>query len=299
MDNFHKSVLLKEAVDLLQVAKGKKYIDATLGGGGHTREILQRGGEILGIDTDQDALNYVSEFKVGNSEFAKNLAFVKGNFKDIEQIAKQKGYGKVSGIIFDLGVSSHQIDTTQRGFSFLQEGPLDMRMDADSSLNAEYLVNVLDKEKLYEIFKNFGQETRANAIARTIVSRRKMKAIKTTSQLVDVIRQAYGLTGVISDFQKNRISQKVFQALRIAVNNELENLRSGLYQALNLLDTNGVLAVIAFHSLEDRIVKSAFRDFEERSLGQIITKKPIIATEEEIVANRRAISAKLRAFKKI
>lgn len=300
MDRFHTSVLLKESIDQLSVTEGKQFIDATLGGGGHTREIIARGGIVLGIDTDSEAISFVKE----NLKFeiqSLKLKVIKGNFNELEAIAKKEGFEKASGIIFDLGVSSHQLDTAERGFSFLKEGPLDMRMDLSASsgqVNAEYLVNLLEKEKLYEIFSKLGGDRNANSISRAIVEKRKMKAIKTTSQLVSAIQEAYGFKGLISDFQKNRISQKVFQALRIVVNNELENLRLALPQALNLLGPRGVLCVISFHSLEDAIVKSSFRDFEARNLGEIVTKKPIIATEYEINTNSRAKSAKLRSFRK-
>lgn len=297
MDRFHTSVLLKEVIHYLSVEKGKKYIDATLGGGGHTLRILNLGGEVLGIDIDEDALNYVKE-KFQNDRFKDQLRLVKGNFAEIEDISKENGFGKVSGIVFDLGVSSHQIDSAERGFSFLKEGPLDMRMDKDSPVNAEYLVNLLEKEKLYEIFKKLGQENRANAISGAIVRKRRMKAIKTTNELVDVIKEAYGFKGIISDFQKNKISQKIFQSLRIAVNNEIDNIRQALPQALNLLDSRGTLCVISFHSLEDRVVKNVFRDFENTGLGEIITKKPIYPTEAELSINPRAKSAKLRIFRR-
>lgn len=297
MDRFHTSVLLKEVIDQLSVEEGKKYIDATLGGGGHTLEILKLGGEVLGIDIDEDALSYVKR-KFQNDRLEDRLKLVKGNFAEIEAIARENGFEKVSGIVFDLGVSSHQIDSAERGFSFLKEGPLDMRMDKDSPLNAEYLVNLLEKEKLYEIFKNYGEDSRANAVSGAIVKRRNMKAIKTTGELLQAIQEAYKLKGVISDFQKNKISQKIFQALRIAVNNEIENIRQALPQALNLLDLKGTLCVISFHSLEDGAVKSAFKNFENMDLGEIITKKPIYATEAELGINPRARSAKLRIFRK-
>lgn len=297
MDNFHTSVLLKEAVEALSVRQGKKYIDATLGGGGHAKRIIEQGGKVLGVDKDEDALAYVKE-KLGEHIESKNLTLVQGNFADLESIAKENGFEKVDGIIFDLGVSSHQIDTAQRGFSYSKEGPLDMRMDKSEGISAEYLVNVLEKEKLYEIFKKLGEETKAESIARAIDSTRRMKAIKTTTELVSAIAKAYGFKGVIADFHKARIAQRVFQALRIAVNNELENIRVGLPQAVSLLNSNGALAVISFHSLEDRIVKESFKDFASKGLGEIVTKKPIISTLEEVNLNSRAKSAKLRVFRK-
>ena len=173
-----------------------------------------------------------------------------------------------------------------------------MRMDRREGVNAEYLINVLGKENLYELFKKFGEENNPGRIVRAIVQRRKMKAIKTTNELVSVIAGAVGIRGIISDFQKNRIAQKIFQALRIAVNNELENLALALPQAVGLLNSNGVLAVVSFHSLEDTIVKTSFKNFEKSGLGEIITQKPISPTAKEISLNLRAKSAKLRIFKK-
>ena len=297
MNNFHTPVLLKEIVDLLQVKQGKKYIDATIGGGGHTGFILSLGGKVLGIDADQDALDHVQESladKIKNQE----LVLKKGNFRDLEKIAHSKNFDTSSGILFDLGVSSYQIDSPERGFSFLREGPLDMRMDQSSPLTADALVNLLEKGELYELFNKLGEEHRAGAISNSIIRARRVKAIQTTTQLTDVVAKAYRFEGEISDFVKNKINQKVFQALRIAVNSELENLKEALPQALELLEEKGRMAVISFHSLEDRIVKQTFREFEEKGLGKIITSKPIEATDEEKGKNSRARSAKLRVFEK-
>lgn len=298
MNNYHTSVLLKEVMDFLQVRKGKKYIDATLGGGGHTREILSRGGIVLGIDFDQDALNYVEKnFKFQISNF--KLTLVKGNFVDLEEIARLKNFTKAEGILFDLGVSSHQIDTAQRGFSFLKEGPLDMRMDKDSSLTAETLINLLEKGELYELFNKLGQERRSWSISNSIVRARRIKAIQTTGELARVVQKAYGIKeGQATEFAKNLANKKVFQALRIAVNSELENIEKALPQALNLLESKARIAVISFHSLEDAIVKKTFKEFAKNNMGKIITEKPIEATKEEVEKNSRAKSAKLRVFEK-
>jgi 16S rRNA (cytosine1402-N4)-methyltransferase len=298
MNNYHTPVLLKEVIDLLQVKSGKKYIDATIGGGGHTKALLEKGAKILGIDADEDALEYVRErFKIKDSGF-KNLALAKGNFKDLGKIAHLNSFSKVSGILFDVGVSSHQIDTASRGFSFLREGPLDMRMDKEGAVTAEALVNLLEKGELYDLFNKLGQEHRAWSISNSIVSTRKIKAIQTTGELVSAVARAYGITGEVSDFVKNKISQKVFQALRMAVNNELESIQESLPQALELLETGGRVAVISFHSLEDGIVKKTFKDFKARGLGEIITEKPIEAGEVEKKENPRARSAKLRVFER-
>ena len=298
MNKFHVPVLLKEAIELLQVKRGEKYIDATLGGGGHTKAILEAGGIVLGIDVDPEALDFVRK----NQESSlKNqaLILVRGNFRNIDKIAHLNNFKNVSGILFDLGVSSHQIDTPERGFSFLKQGPLDMRMDKDSSLTAEILINLLKKGELYDIFNRLGQERRSRAISNSIIRTRRIKAIKTTEDLAKIVEEVYGYkNGKVSDFTKNLVNKKVFQALRIAVNSELENLKEALPKALYLLKEKGRVAVISFHSLEDGIVKKTFKDFEEKKMGRIITKKPIEASEEEIKANPRAKSAKLRVFEK-
>ncbi len=297
MNNYHTPVLLKEVIDYLQVESGEKYIDATIGGGGHTKALLEKGAVVLGVDADQDALDYVTENQKSKIKNQK-LILIKGNFRDLEKIAHLNNFEPISGILFDLGVSSHQIDAAERGFSFLKQGPLDMRMDRNSQVTAEALVNLLGKGELYDLFNTFGQEPRARAISSGIVSARRVRAIQTTQELLDVIAQSYGINGELSDFTKNRIGQKVFQALRIAVNEELENIKEALPQALELLKNKGRIAVISFHSLEDAIVKKTFRDFEKKGFGEVITGKPIEAKEEERRENSRAGSAKLRVFEK-
>lgn len=297
MNDFHKPVLLREVIDLLQVISGKKYIDATIGGGGHAGEILSLGGKVLGIDADRDALDHVGK-RLADKIKNRELVLEKGNFRDLEKIARSKNFEAVSGILFDLGFSSYQIDSPERGFSFLRDGPLDMRMDKESSLTAEKLVNLLGKGELYELFNKLGQEHRAGAISNSIIRARRVKAIQTTTELTEVVAKAYGYEGEISDFVKNKINQKVFQALRIAVNNELENLQSTLPQALRLLERKARIAVISFHSLEDGIVKRLFKDFAKKGLGRVITNKPIEATKDEKEQNSRARPAKLRVFEK-
>jgi len=276
MNNYHTPVLLKEVIELVKVQLGKKYIDATIGGGGHTKALLEKGARVLGIDVDQDALEYVrsnQESRITNHE----LVLTKGNFKDLGEIAHLNNFNRVSAVLFDLGVSSHQVDSAERGFSFLREGPLDMRMDKEEAVTAETLVNLLGKGELYDLFNKLGQEHRARTVSSSIVGARKIKAIQTTQELADVVAKAYGITGEVSDFTKNKINQKVFQALRMAVNNELENIENTLPQALELLEEKGRIAVISFHSLEDGIVKKIFKGFAEKGLGQIITEKPIEA----------------------
>jgi len=297
VNDFHTPVLLKEVIGLLQVKRGKNYIDATIGGGGHTEAILSLGGKVLGIDIDQDALDYVQknlELRIKNQE----LVLEKGNFRDLEKIAHSKNFDSVAGILFDLGISSHQINTPERGFSFLKEGSLDMRMDKKSSVTAEVLVNLLGKGELYDLFSKLGQEHRAWAISNGIIRARRVKAIQTTTDLARIVAESYGLKGEISDFKKNQINQKIFQALRIAVNNELENIQVALPQALKLLERGGKVAVISFHSLEDGIVKRVFKNFEQKKMGKMITEKPIEADMDEIRKNPRSKSAKLRVFQK-
>ena len=286
MNSFHVSVLLKEIIEGLRIEEGKKYIDATLGGGGHSFEILKQGGIVLGIDVDQDAIDHV-KLKVKSEK----LKVMKGNFRDIDKIAHLNNFEKVSGIIFDLGVSSHQLGKGERGFSFQKEGPLDMRMDHELGVRAMDLLKILTKGELYEIFTKFGEENRAWAVSSRIVSSRKMKPIETTKDLVDVIGGSR--PGGI------HAATKVFQALRIAVNDELGSLEEALPKAIRLLEKNGRLAVISFHSLEDRIVKRSFISFGNMKLGKIITKKPIVASQDEVEKNRKSRSAKLRIFEKL
>lgn len=297
MDNYHKSVLLHEAIELLDIQKGKKYIDATLGGGGHTFEILQRGGKVLSLDTDEDAIAHVEE-KIKNNEAKiksnkEELIVRQGNFRDIDTIARENGFEKVSGILFDLGVSSHQLDVGKRGFSIAQEGPLDMRMTTALSVTAKDLVNGLTKSELTELFEKFGEEHFARKIASYIVDARRKKPIETTKELADLIKRA--------NYKENKIhpATRVFQALRIAVNDELHSIREALPKALSLLEKEGRIVVISFHSLEDRIVKHTFSGFAQNGYGEIITDKPIIPSENEVNENSRARSAKLRVFKKL
>jgi 16S rRNA (cytosine1402-N4)-methyltransferase len=251
------------------------------------------GGVVLGIDVDRDAIEYIKKNKK-----PENLILARGNFRDIDKIASEYNFDKVAGIIFDLGVSSHQIDDPKRGFSFQNQGPLDMRMDESLGVRALDLIKILTKGELNEIFTKFGEETRAWAISDAIVRARSIKPIETTTDLAQIIEEA--LREKRLSFENNRAGQskKVFQALRIAVNDELNAISETLPKALKLLEKNGRLCVISFHSLEDRIVKRKFLEFEKRKIGKIITEKPIIPTDQEIKRNARARSAKLRIFEK-
>lgn len=301
MSNFHIPVLLKETIDLLQVKKGKKYIDATIGGGGHSLEILKRGGKVLGIDCDQEAIDYVRNQRLESKDW-EELTLTLGNFKDIDKIALLKGFDKVTGIIFDLGVSSYQLEKAQRGFSFQKEGPLDMRMDASGAsgkVRAADLVNALTKGELYALFSKLGEERRASAISSAIVRARGIKRIESTRELAEVVQSAYGQKfDQTSAFERQLINKRIFQALRIAVNDELNNLRKALPKAIDLLGKNGRLLVISFHSLEDKIVKQSFIEFDRLNKGKIITKKPIIPSKDEMNKNRKSKSSKLRVFEK-
>jgi 16S rRNA (cytosine1402-N4)-methyltransferase len=293
MNNYHTPVLLQEVLDLLDVKKGKLYIDATLGGGGHSRGILEKGGRVLGIDVDQDALDYVRRFLQEGENKIENITLVRGNFRDIDAIAKDLEFINVDGILFDLGVSSYQLDTPERGFSF-QEGPLDMRMSKDLVVTAKDLVNGLTRNELRQLFERFGEERFAKKIAHAIVEQRKKHPIETTKELADIIKRAV-------PYQQCRIhpATRVFQALRIVVNDELANIRTALPKALSLLRRGGRIVVISFHSLEDKIVKKQFDEWEQRGLVKIITKKPIVPGREEKLKNRRSRSAKLRAIEKL
>lgn len=297
MSDYHRSVLLQETIDALNVQAGKKYIDATLGGGGHTEAILRAGGCVLGIDTDNEAITYCKKkLKSEHEEFITNkkVVLIRGNFREIDHLSKQHGFDTVAGILFDLGVSSYQLDKPERGFSFRHSGPLDMRMDDRLGVTAKDLLHALGKRELQQIFLRFGEEYKAAAIAKAIIAKRAKKPIETTTELADIIRSVYrGSTEGIDP------ATKVFQALRIVVNDELYVLEEVLPKAIALLQPKGRLVVISFHSLEDRIVKESFVSFEKKGLGKILTKKPLVPSSTEQEQNRRSRSAKLRIFERV
>lgn len=270
---YHNPVLLQPSLHYLAIRPGKKYIDATLGAGGHAKAIIEAGGVVLGLDQDQDAINACPDLD--------RLTKVQTNFSRLAKVAKAHGFMPVSGMLFDLGVSSWQIDTDSRGFSFSKEGPLDMRMDQTSGMTAATLVNQLPVKQLSSLFADFGEIPAARSLAVKIVANRP---VTTTTQLAR-------LTGIWT--------RQAFQALRIAVNDELGSLSSGLDQALDLLESRGRVVVIAFHSLEDRIVKDKFRAWQQSGKGAVITPKPVTADETERAENSRSYSAKLRAFEKL
>lgn len=305
MKVFHTPALLKEAIEALEIKKDAKYIDATIGGGGHGVEILKRGGLVLGIDVDQEAIGYVEgRWEIESRRWRitqGNLVLVRGNFKDLKKIALSNGFNRAQGILFDLGVSSYQLESQNRGFSFQKDAPLDMRMSGKAGLGqavtAADLINGLTKKELYELFTKLAQEDNSWAITNSIIRARKIKPITTTSELANLIIGVYRRRGIKR--MKIHPATKIFQALRVAVNDELNNLREALPQALELLDREGRLAVISFHSLEDKIVKDwAQKCFLNKEM-RILTEKPVIPTTEEIMANPRARSAKMRVLEKI
>lgn len=294
MAKFHEPVLLKEVIEFLKVKRGEKYLDATLGGGGHTAAILKSGGILLGIDSDPEAIGAARSYLASACPPGKHSSWrlVSGNFKDLYQIAKKEKFLNVSGILFDLGVSSYQLNQGERGFSFGREGPLDMRMDPNLKVTAADLVNGLNKGELNELFTKFGQEQRSRRLAEALVRARKIRPIKTTRELAAIISQVAPRKGRLHP------ATRVFQALRIAVNDELNNLKKVLPQAEDLLKPKGRLVVISYHSGEDRLVKTFFKAETEREHLKIITKKPVRPTEEEIESNPRSRSAKLRVAEK-
>lgn len=304
----HTSVLLQEVLEIFQGKHLSVFVDGTLGLGGHSEALLQAHPEIqsfIGIDQDESALKYAKERL---SPWKDKITFAKGNFKDIEKIAAIHA-GEMDGILLDIGVSSIQLDQAERGFSFLREGPLDMRMDTSSVLTAGQIVNEWSEADLSFLFKRYGEEPQAKRAARIIVDVRKKTPFKTTLEL------AQALEPLVPKY-KQRIhpATLVFQALRIAVNDELGVLEQLLPAALKLLRPKGILAVISFHSLEDRLVKEFFRNEASDKLStsgiggmfldkepavKLLTRKPVTASENEIAANPRSRSAKLRAAEKL
>lgn len=294
---FHEPVLLQETIEKLAVKPGRWYLDATVGGGGHALEIIRKKGRILGIDWDQEAYEAAKK-RLSLTGPGASWQLVKASFADLEKIVLKAGIGRVWGVVFDLGVSSNQLEGPERGFSFQADEELDMRMDRENqTVKAKDLLIVLSEKELYELFKKFSDEQLARLIARSLVRARRVRPIVTTSQLREQVAKVYKKAGRVG----GRIdpATKVFQALRIAVNDELNNLKKGLDQAFKILEREGRLAVISFHSGEDRIVKLKFRNWHQESKARILTKKPIVPTKKEIEANPRARSAKLRALEKI
>ncbi len=292
----HISVLRKEVIQYLDPKPNENFIDCTIGNGGHTLAIMEKTaprGKVLGIDRDSEV---IENLKLKIKNWGKRITLFCGNFADLEQIVREQKFGKVNMILFDLGMSSWHLEESGRGFSFQKREPLDMRYDKRNQLTAEKIVNYWSRLELVRILKDYGEERFAENIAREIVQTRQVKPIKNTLQLVEAVKRA--VPGFYKR-QRAHFATKTFQALRIAVNDELNNLQKGLCRALEVSEEGGRIAVISFHSLEDRLVKNFFRDKAKEEKAEIITKKPITASLAEIKNNPRARSAKLRAAKKI
>lgn len=288
MDVHHQPVLLLEVIEQLQPASGGIYVDGNLGFGGHSAAILECSapdGKVVGFDLDPDALKYARQRL---APFGRRIRFVRGNFAAMAAVLQDMGIREVQGILLDLGLSSFQLDASGRGFSFQGDEPLDMRMDPSQSTTAADLVNTLSRDELADIFYFYGEERQARRIASCIVEERQHTPFRSTGQLAGVIERA-----VPRRFHPSKIhmATRSFQALRIAVNNEMDNLARVLASGTSLLAPGGRFCVISFHSLEDRLVKNSFK--EQREL-QVLTRKPIVPTAREVGQNPRARSAKLR-----
>lgn len=305
----HYSVLLEEAISTLNVKEDGIYVDATLGYAGHSACILKKikKGYLFAFDSDETAIKS-SQKKL--ESIASNFKIFHSNFVNMKECLENSGVEKVDGILFDLGVSSPQIDDGARGFSFMKDGILDMRMDTTQKLNAEHVINEYKEEKLLELFYSYGEEPRSKIIVKEILKVRKEKRIKTTNELVSLIEKAVGA----KYFYEKHPERQIFQAIRIEVNQELQVLEKVLPDAISLLNKGGRIGVITFHSLEDRIVKKIFKKFSEadeilkglpilpeeyQPTIKIINKKPIVASEEELKENSRSKSAKLRVIEKV
>lgn len=292
----HLPVLQKEVLEYLDPKPNQNFIDCTIGEGGHSLAILEKtspNGKVLGIDQDQEQ---IENCRARMANFKKRLILVCDNFANLKEIVKKKNFGNVSGILFDLGMSSWHLEKSGRGFSFLKNEPLDMRYNLQNPLTAEKILNEWSIGEIEKILKIYSQEKFAKKIAKKIGEIRKIKKIKSTFQLVEIIKKV-----IPRRYQRKKIhpATKTFQALRIATNNELENLEKVLPQALEVLKKGGRLVIISFHSLEDRIVKKFFKEEFKKGCLKILTKKPISPTKEEILFNPHSRSAKLRASIKI
>lgn len=307
----HTPVLLEETVESLMIRPGGTYVDGTLGGGGHSAEILSRlgpAGILVGIDRDEAAIKAAGERLL--PRYGTRVRIARGNFSEAPAILESLGISKVDGIVLDLGVSSYQLDTAERGFSYMADAPLDMRMDQREARTAADLVNEATEQELFRIIRDYGEERFAASIARNIVGARRAKRIETTGELVSIVKASIPLK-----FQKTggHPAKRTFQALRIELNGELSALESSLDAMIGLLDEGGRFCVITFHSLEDRAVKTAFRRNERpcvcppsfpvcvcgrKPKGRVISRKPILPSEKEADENPRSRSAKLRVFER-
>lgn len=287
----HTSVLLHQSIDGLSIVPGDIFVDGTLGSGGHSALVASKFGEkvnIIGIDRDRDA---IERSRMTLSKLSKNITLIQDNFRNIDTVLRKIGINRVNKILLDVGLSSDQLETSGRGFTFQKDEPLLMTFEKESPVNAEVAINEWSEESLGQILKGFGEERYAKKIAKAIAEYRKTKRIKTTAELVSIIQNA-----TPKSYHHGRIhpATKTFQALRIAVNDELNSLTEGLKRGFEILESGGRIAVISFHSLEDRIVKQFFNEIKKTGKGTLAFKKPITPTEEEIKNNPRARSAKLR-----
>lgn len=306
----HKSVLLEETVNGLNIKPDGIYVDGTLGGGGHAYEVCKRlsdKGKIIGIDQDEAAIEAASERL---SEFKDRVTIVRSNYCEMKLQLQKMGIEKVDGIVLDLGVSSYQLDTAERGFSYRVDAPLDMRMDRRQQMTAKDIVNNYSEIELFRIIRDYGEDKFAKNIAKHIVMERENGLIETTGQLIEIIKRAIPMK-----FQKTsgHPAKRTFQAIRIELNRELEVLRNSLDDMIEMLNEDGRICIITFHSLEDRIVKGIFKKNENpctcpshfpvcvcgnESKGKVVTRKPILPSEEELEENSRSKSAKLRIFER-
>ena len=310
MEFKHKSVLLEETIENLNIKPDGIYVDGTLGGGGHSYEIAKRltaGGRLIGIDQDADAIKAATERL---KEFADRVTIVRNNYCNIADVLDELGIVKVDGIILDLGVSSYQLDTAERGFTYNVDAPLDMRMDQRQQITAKDIVNTYSEFDLYRIIRDYGEDKFAKNIAKHIVRAREKKPIETTGELCEIIKAAIPAKMRAGT---GHPAKQTFQALRIELNHELDVLESSIDTMIDRLNADGRLCIITFHSLEDRIVKVRFKNNEnpctcppdfpvcvcgKKSKGKVITRKPILPSEEELSVNSRSKSAKLRVFER-
>ena len=307
----HKSVLLEETIKGLNIKPDGIYVDGTLGGGGHAYEVCRRlndKGRFIGIDQDAAAIEAAG---ARLSDFGEKVTIIRSNYCNMKSELQKIGIDKVDGIVLDLGVSSYQLDTAERGFSYREDAPLDMRMDTRQTLTARDIVNDYSEMDLFRIIRDYGEDKFAKNIAKHIVMEREKGPIETTGQLTEIIRQSIPMK-----FQKNagHPAKRTFQAIRIELNHELEVLSDHLDEMIDLLNPGGRICIITFHSLEDRIVKTNFKrnenpctcpsDFPvcvcgKKSKGKVVTRKPILPSEEELEVNSRSKSAKLRVFERV
>ncbi len=302
--HFHTPVMCSQVLNYLVTKKNGIYLDCTLGGGGHSTEIIKKiypEGLLIGLDQDIEALEFARERL---RDYLDRIVLIKGNFGDLKPLLKELGYKQITGILFDLGLSSHQLESKSRGFSFQEDNPLDMRMDVSKETDACFVVNNYSEKDLWELFSKYGEERFSRSIARVIVRERKNGEIKTTSQLAKLVTDVYARHK--KDRWRIHPATRVFQALRIEVNDELNILKRALEEAISILEQQGRICIISYHSLEDRIAKHTFKNFAEKGhvilngYGvKILSKKPIYPSEDEVKINRRARSAKMRVAEKV